>query len=1023
MNLKLIKTHILILFTSLLPLLSYAQVVKHDRILSFEEKDVPAFISSVNSELSVSALHYKDGANSLSWKFQPGGELVISRDLCFEDKDLTGKDTYLSTFVIWVYNENPVDVQIEFEFLKDGKKCTSFPFGINYKGWRAAWVSYDRDMTGTPEEGMNEIRIKAPTNIQGELFIDQLVTAAKADHRHHTPDIQVPFVNAQTDSHWLSLLKNSLVQPDMPLKELTDAQRNDIKTLEGRLYELIYTPANLTEKEIEAIKNEYGYYQIKYTDGKVSGLPLFFGRAHEIFERIIPDWQNIYVRKDMEVSKCFTLMNRIAVAYNNASKSEDKETLKTMFLSMYDHVTDQGIAYGSGLGNITHYGYSFRGLYPAYFLMKDVLASVGYLPDAEKTLLWYAMTNEIFIKPEKYGMDIDAFNTTTTGRICSILIMDDSPEKLRYIKSFRRWIDNGCMPADGLDGSFKIDGAAFHHCNNYPAYAVGGLAGATNMIYLLSRTSFAVSPEAHQTVKKVLSTMRFYCNKQHFPLSMSGRHPDGRGELVPLQYGRLAVAGSPDGKEEIDSEMGAEYLRLIANNVNTEKPEYMPQSQSTTELDLAKRIAEKGINAEADPAGNLSLGYGCISVQRRGNWSAVVRGHSRYLWAAEHYIGANLYGRYLAHGSMQIFTGNTGEVVTPLSSGWVQDGFDWGRIPGTTAIHLPVDQLKANVLNVDQFSGFEEMLYSDEAFAGGLSHKGNNGNFGMKLHEHDKYNGSHRARKSYHFFDGRIICLGSDIENINNDYNTETTIFQLAITDDKALGYWNSYSPKGSYWIDHLHTGYYIPEKMVNNLNFEKNFPQYSKKQNTGEQTSGNWVALTIDHGKAPKTQSYEYMVVPQTSENKMQDISKNVPYKVLQKDRNAHIVKDMATNTISYVLFETPYNLPDDLLQEADTACLIMLEDKGKQINLTICNPDLALYRGPSDDIYDENGKRIERSIYSRPWRSDKSQVIPVTITLKGEWKTKESDNYTVLKSDKKQTVLQFFCKDGMSIDVELYK
>lgn len=46
----------------------------------------------------------------------------------------------------------------------------------------------------------------------------------------------------------------------------------------------------------------------------------------------------------------------------------------------------------------------------------------------------------------------------------------------------------------------------------------------------------------------------------------------------------------------------------------------------------------------------------------------------------------------------------------------------------------------------------------------------------MKLHEHDKYNGSHRARKSYHFFNGMIVCLGTDIENTNEEFPTETTV-------------------------------------------------------------------------------------------------------------------------------------------------------------------------------------------------------------------------------------------------------
>ena len=57
---------------------------------------------------------------------------------------------------------------------------------------------------------------------------------------------------------------------------------------------------------------------------------------------------------------------------------------------MYDHITDQGVAYGSCWGNIHHYGYSMRGLYVAYFLMKDVLREAGKLNEAERTLRLYA---------------------------------------------------------------------------------------------------------------------------------------------------------------------------------------------------------------------------------------------------------------------------------------------------------------------------------------------------------------------------------------------------------------------------------------------------------------------------------------------------------------------------------------------------------------------------------------------------------------------------------------------------------
>ena len=159
-------------------------------------------------------------------------------------------------------------------------------------------------------------------------------------------------------------------------------------------------------------------------------------------------------------------------------------------------------------------------------------------------------------------------------------MMEDTPEKLQYLRSFSRWIDYGCRPALGLSGSFKVDGGAFHHRNNYPAYAVGGLDGATNMIYLLSQTEFAVSKLAHETVKNVLLTMRFYCNKLNFPLSMSGRHPDGKGKLVPMHFAMMALAGSPDGKAEYDSEMASSYLRLISNSgVRMMLPNICPKFQ------------------------------------------------------------------------------------------------------------------------------------------------------------------------------------------------------------------------------------------------------------------------------------------------------------------------------------------------------------------------------------------------------------------------------------------------------------
>ena len=1014
----------LLILSFLSPAFLHAQIVTDERMFSFEEPQLPACVTGVRSQLNRSGAHYKDGKYSLEWTFEPNGVLELRKDLKFEKKDPTGKDLYLSAFIVWIYNEQPQDATIEFEFLKDGRKCTSFPFGINFKGWRAAWVCYERDMQGTPEEGMNGLRIVAP-NAKGRLFIDHLITATKVDARQQTADLQVPFVNAGTTNHWLVLYKHSLLKPDIELTPVSDSQRQEMRLLERRFRDMIYTKGKITEKEVEAIRKKYDLYRITYKDGQVTGVPVFMVRASEAYERMIPDWdKDMLTKMGIEMRAYFDLMKRIAVAYHNSeADSPTREEMKRKFMAMYDHITDQGVAYGSCWGNIHHYGYSVRGLYPAYFLMKDVLRDEGKLLEAERTLRWYAITNEVYPKPEGNGIDMDSFNTQTTGRIASILMMEDTPEKLQYLKSFSRWIDYGCRPAPGLSGSFKADGGAFHHRNNYPAYAVGGLDGATNMIYLFSRTSLAVSELAHRTVKNVLLAMRFYCNKLNFPLSMSGRHPDGKGKLVPMHYALMAVAGTPDGKDDFDKEMASAYLRLVSSDssVAEQEPEYMPKVSNAQERRIAERLVRNGFRAEPDPQGNLSLGYGCVSVQRRGNWSAVARGHSRYLWAAEHYLGHNLYGRYLAHGSLQILTAPPGQTVTPATSGWQQEGFDWNRIPGVTSIHLPLDLLKANVLNVDTFSGMEEMLYSDEAFAGGLSQQKMNGNFGMKLHEHDKYNGTHRARKSFHFIGGMIVCLGSDIENSHTEYPTETTIFQLAVTDQAAHDYWKKEAGGGKVWMDHLGTGYYVPVA----ARFEKNFPQYSRMQDTGKETKGDWVSLIIDHGKAPKAGSYEYAILPGTDRKTMTAFAKKPAYSVLQRDRNAHIIESPSDGITSYVLFETPRSvLPGGLLQRTDTSCLAMVrKESADKVLLTIAQPDLALYRGPSDEAFDKDGKRIERSIYSRPWIGNESGEIPVTVTLKGMWNVVETPFCKVLSKDKKQTVLRFLCEDGASYEVELEK
>lgn len=987
----------------------HAQMYDNSRMLSFETTNELRQIHTEKGTTSLSDCHFRNGKKSLEWTFNAGGKLFIDKDLQFEPHLKGSQDNYLSAFIVWLYNERPLpNKTVVFKFQKQGKLCTSFPMSLNFKGWRGAWVCYERDMKGKPETGMNEIVVEAP-DVAGKLYIDHMITAIKVDPRYQTADELLPFVNPESHNEWLQVLKRSKLQSDITLTPLTTQQTKQIHVIEQRFRQLIYTPSKLYPKQMEGIRDKLDTYKIKRKKGYIIGTPIWYVRHAEAYERMLPKWdKEILTRTGFEMNDYFKLMQQIAIAYNNASTGEDKKELREMFMLMYDNITDQGVTWGSCWGNIHHYGYSLRSMYIAYFLMKEVLKAEGKLDEAVATMVWYSQLRQVYVKPTGNGMDMDTFNTATMGCMASILLMEDSPIKVQYLRSFSRWLDWGCRPAPGLMDSFKIDGSAYHHCNNYPAYAIGGLNGATQMIYLLSGSEFAIGELAHQTVKNALMAMRFYCNKLSFPLSLSGRHPDGKGQLSPMHYAYMAWAGTPNGANELDESMAAAYLRLTQNTTNNK------------EKQIYREFRLKGISPEADPQGNLSLGYSCAAVQRRDNWAAVVRGTSRYLWCSEHYTGENLYGRYLGYGSLLLSTAPKGIDVTLKTSGWQEEGFDWNRIPGATSIHLPYDDLKAKILNVDTSSGVEEMLLSDEAFAGGLSQQKTNGNFGLKLHEHDKYNGSFRARKSFHFFNDDIICLGSNIENNDKQHPTETTVFQLAADDPQTQSYWQTYQPQSNTCLDALGTGYYSP----NPWTFTGLIQQQSRNNDTNKPNTGQWVSLYIPHGTAPTGAEYEYAVLPKVNPERLKAIASKPFYTVIKKDRDAHIVRHEPTHTLSYVIFETPKSyLPGGPVLLTDTTCLAMVRQVAKnKLILTVAQPDLNLYSGPNDDIY-QDGKRVERSVYSRSWIKNPSQELPVRITLLGDWDFTPTANIRLVERKAKTTTLEFMCKDGLSYELELNK
>ena len=128
-----------------------------------------------------------------------------------------------------------------------------------------------------------------------------------------------------------------------------------------------------------------------------------------------------------------------------------------------------------------------------------------------------------------------------------------------------------------------------------------------------------------------------------------------------------------------------------------------------------------------------------------------LKGYTTDVWGAEIYAKDNRYGRYQSYGSVQIM--GKGNPVSRAGSGFVQEGWDWNRLPGTTTIHLPFELLDSPLKGTT-------MARSTENFSGSSSLGGMNGMFAMKLTERDyeNFTPDFVARKSVFCFDNRMIC-------------------------------------------------------------------------------------------------------------------------------------------------------------------------------------------------------------------------------------------------------------------------
>lgn len=931
------------------------------------EKGIPSnFITDKNSKIEITKEKFKDGTSALKWDFKKKSTLIIKGDIGYKIFQKGKQEKARSSFVMWIYNKKPIADKMQVQFKKKGDVKSSFAINMNFTGWRTMWVQYDRDMSGKAEENMDEITFISP-NVNGEIYIDQIYTSILIDPRHNARDEQVDFINLQADSavnsHWMALYKNyNAISQNKDIQKLTSEEIKGIRSVENRFRNDIIKKVKVNSKLIEKNREKLQEY---LTTTVVSPQTV-------VLYKDFSEEEKSYL-KDVQIKEYGSWLRDLAFMYNSTEDKKYKKEIYEIFKKGLNHLYEQGWTKGSCQGTIHHLGYQVRELYQSIFLMKEPLLKDKNLKQAKEMVTWYSAMGILYTPDSEIkGVNADVLNTMLPGMLIAILLNDDDKVTASQLYQLNHYLTKSIDYAPGLLGGFKKDGSMFHHMQNYPAYAKGAFEGLTPIMYYLGNTAFALDDYLFNIVKKAVLMTRVYSNTHTWLISISGRHPDDRFQISDEVFRYLAL-GKKVGN---DSELASAYLRLA------------PQGK------FAEELNSLGFKAEAAPQGAWTMNMSSLQLHRRDNWLIGVKGYSRYLVGNETYIKNNLFGRYMSYGNFQILENSL------IESGYVQQGWDWGHFPGTTAIALPIDKLKSPISQVDIYSGVEEMLLSDETFSGGNT-LNDNGMFAMKLHEHSKYNDTHRARKSFFLFDNRVILLGSNIEN-RSDYETHTTLFQNYLSDKNSIS--KVEKIKNSDFILDTQNNLY---KVVEGKLKYKNGLQHSLDQNKGTPTENYYEIAYINHGKNPKNQKYQYAILVKGNKEEQKIFKKNSNYQVLQQDYNAHIVEDEISKMRGYALFESG-DVKDKYLKSIDTPSLILIKHNDNSLELSFVDPDLRLYEGKDESQYEKNGKLKEVSIYSRKWNSNPSIPHTSTIILNGKYSLEKEnkdisieilDNTTIIK------------------------
>ena len=321
---------------------------------------------------------------------------------------------------------------------------------------------------------------------------------------------------------------------------------------------------------------------------------------------------------------------------------------------------------------------------------------------------------------------------------------------------------------------------------------------------------------------------------------------------------------------------------------------------------------------------------------QRPNWFTSVRLYSTRTHNMEQpYNSEALFNHHRGDGTNHIsVTGDEYYDIAPV--------FDYQKIPGTTVLQKP-EMPPANEI---------QKLGSTE-FVGAAT----DGKYGAAAFDFRSPHDPLIARKAWFFFDDEYVCLGAGI-SCKRDLPVVTTLNQCLLRDDVTISSGNKISviAKGENkfenvdWVFQDGIGYVFPESSdVNIKNSEATGSWWlinKQSDSPKDEIKLDVFKLWLDHGESPSDESYEYIVVPATSVEKLeQDNSKN-NVTIISNTPEIQAVKHSGLRMCQSVFYKAgEVQIIENLKLRCETPGIVILHaQQGDGMKITVSDPNREL-------------------------------------------------------------------------------